>query len=76
MTALKLSICPNCGNKNLKKVRKAVTGVRQGKPYSAAAVDFYECPDCGERIYDPAAIRQIEHQSQVRTRHRPVRRIA
>ena len=76
MTRLKLTICPNCGNKNLKKVRKAVTGTRQGKRYSSPAVEFYECPDCGERIYDAAAIRQIEQHSHVRTKHRPARRIA
>ena len=76
MTKLKLSVCPNCGNKNLRKVRKAVTGTRQGKRYSAPAVEFYECPDCGERVYDPAAIRQIEQHSQARVGHRSTRRIA
>jgi YgiT-type zinc finger domain-containing protein len=76
MTRLKLTVCPNCGNKNLKKVRKTVTGTRQGKRYSAAQVEFYECPDCGERIYDPAAIRQIEEHSHVTLKHKPARRIA
>ena len=76
MARLKFSVCPNCGKKDLKKVRKAVTGRRQGKQYSAPAVEFYECPDCGERIYDPAAIRQIEQHSQISIRHKPARRIA
>jgi len=76
MVTLKLTDCPNCGNKNLKKVRKAVTGTRQGKRYSAPAVEFYECPDCGERIYDPTAIRQIEQHSHLSNRHRPAKRIA
>lgn len=60
MSRIKLSICPNCGSKNLKKVRKTVSTNRQGKRYSVPAVQFYECPDCGERIYDPTAMRQIE----------------
>lgn len=76
MTSLKLTVCPNCGNKNLKKVRKAVTGTRHGKRYAVSAVEFYECPDCGERIYDPAAIRQIEQHSHVRSKHRIARKIA
>lgn len=76
MIRLKLSVCPNCGNKNLKKVRKAVTGTRQGKRYSAPDVEFYECPDCGERIYEPSAIRQIEQHSHARVKQRPTRRIA
>jgi len=76
MTRLKLNVCPNCGNKNLKKVHKTVTGTRNGKRYSAPNVDYYECPDCGERIYDPAAIRQIEEHSHVPLKHKPARRIA
>lgn len=76
MTGLKLTVCPNCGNKNLKKVRKTVTGTRQGKRYSAPSVEFYECPDCGERVYDPAAVQQIEQYSHVAMKRRPTRRIA
>src|SRR5689334_9391123 len=67
MKRLKLSVCPNCGNKKLKRVRKAVTGTRQGKRYSVPSVEFYECPDCGERVYDPEAVRQIEQHSQTAT---------
>jgi YgiT-type zinc finger domain-containing protein len=76
MTRLKLSTCPTCGNKNLKKVRKAVTGTRQGKRYSAPNVEFYECHDCGEKIYDSSAIEQIEQHSHVRTKRRPARKTA
>ena len=76
MTRLKLTICPNCGNKNLKKVRKAVNGARQGKRYSAPDVEFYECPDCGERIYDPAAIGQVEEHSHTPLKHKSARKIA
>lgn len=76
MTRIKLSVCPNCSSKNLKKVRKTVSGTRQGKRYSVPAVEFYECPDCGERVYEPAAIRQIEQRSQARIRNRSAKRIA
>lgn len=76
MTKLKLTVCPNCGNKNLKKVRKTVSGTRHGKRYSAPDVEFYQCPDCGEQIYDPPAIRKIEEHSHVPLKHKPARRIA
>jgi len=76
VTKLKLTVCPTCGNKNLKKVRKAVTGTRQGKRYSARDVEFYECPDCGERIYDSSALQQIEQHSNVGTKRRSARRLA
>ena len=76
MTRIKLSVCPNCCSEKLKKVRKTVSGTRQGKRYSVPAVEFHECPDCGERIYDPTAMRQIEHRSHAGVRNRSVKRIA
>jgi YgiT-type zinc finger domain-containing protein len=76
MTRLKLSVCPTCGKKNLKRVRKTVSGTRQGKRYSVPGVEFYECPDCGEQIYDPTAMRQIEQRSHAGVRNRSVKRIA
>ena len=70
MTKLKLSICPTCGEENLKKVRRTVSGIRQGKKYSVPGVEFYECPDCGEHIYDPIAMRQIERGSGAGVRNK------
>ena len=75
MARIKLSVCPTCCSKNLKKVRKTVSGTRQGKRYSVPAVEFYECPDCGERIYDPTAMRQIEQRSHAGVRNISVKRI-
>jgi len=42
MVTLKLTVCPNCGNKNLKKVRKAVTGLARAndilhRPWSSTS---------------------------------------
>ena len=76
MTRIKLGVCPNCYGKNLKKVRKTVTGTREGKRYSIPAVEFYECPDCGEKVYDPAAMRQIEQRSHAHVKTRSAKRIS
>lgn len=76
MTRLKLSVCPTCGEKNLKKVRRTVSGTRQGKRYSVPGVQFYVCPDCGERIYDPVAMRQIERGAGIGVRNRSEKRMA
>ena len=76
MNSLKITVCPSCGSTNIKKVKKLVTGTRNGKRYSAPDIEFYECPDCGERVYDPAAIRRIEKHSNVTPRQRPARKIA
>ena len=76
MSRLILTVCPSCGGKNIKKVRKVVTGSRSGKPYTAPDIEFYECPDCGERVYDPPAMRQLEKHSKVLERRKPARKIA
>jgi YgiT-type zinc finger domain-containing protein len=76
MARIKLTVCPNCYSKNLKKVRRTVSGTRQGRRYSVPGVEFYECPDCGERIYDPTAMRQIEQASHAGFKNRSAKRIA
>jgi YgiT-type zinc finger domain-containing protein len=76
MNRIKLPVCPNCYSKNLKRVRKTVSGTHQGKSYSVPAVEFHECPDCGERVYDPAAMRQIEQHLHARNRNKSAKRIA
>jgi len=53
-----------------------VSGTRQGKRYSVPGVEFYECPDCDEQIYDPAAMRQIEQRSRIGVRNKSEKRIA
>ena len=70
MIRIKLTVCPNCYSKKLKKVRRTVSGTRLGKPYSVPGVEFFECPDCDERIYDPTAMRQIEPCSRADVRNR------
>ena len=55
--------CPTCGSKKLKKVRRDFAGEIQGQKYTVPDLEFYECADCGERIYDPQAMRKIEASS-------------
>jgi len=76
MSKLKITVCPSCGGKNIKKVRRVVTGNRQGKRYSAPDIEFYECSDCGERVYDPSAMRQIEKHSTAFLKRKSVRKTA
>jgi len=38
-------------------------GEFRGQPYTVPDLEFYECPDCGERIYDREAMRKIEAYS-------------
>jgi len=60
---LNITICPTCGGKNIKKVRRNWRGEYQGRTYIVPSLEFYECPDCKEHIYDRQAMRKIESHS-------------
>jgi YgiT-type zinc finger domain-containing protein len=60
---LKIKRCPTCGSGQIKKVKKDWKGEYQGKKYSVPSLTFYECPVCGERVYDRDAMRRIEERS-------------
>ncbi len=44
----------------MKKVRRDVVEEYRGQRYTVPKLGFHECPDCGERIYEPEAMRRIE----------------
>jgi len=57
---IKITICPTCGSSDIKKVKRDWTGNFKGQQYIVPSLEFYECPHCGERIFDRAAMRKIE----------------
>ena len=59
----KITKCPSCGSVKIKKVRRKWSGEYKGQSYTVANLEFYECPDCKEQIYDAAAMRAIEANS-------------
>ena len=64
--------CPTCGSRRIKKVAGKWSGKYEGKPYQVSAVEYYACPDCGELVYPPEAMRRIQHASPAYSR-RPAR---
>jgi YgiT-type zinc finger domain-containing protein len=62
---IKITICPTCGSDKIKKARRNWTGKAQGKTYNVPNLEYYECPDCGEKVYDREAMRKIEERSPV-----------
>ncbi len=62
-TQLKIKICPTCGSTKIKKMKKDWKGEYRGKKYSVPSLSFFECPDCGERVYDRDAMHRIEERS-------------
>jgi len=59
---LKITVCPECGGK-IKKVRQDWIGEYQGQEYVVPSLEYWECEDCGEKIYDREAMRKIEAHS-------------
>ncbi|MGD0654014.1 MAG: type II toxin-antitoxin system MqsA family antitoxin [Thermoguttaceae bacterium] len=55
--------CPSCGSNRIEKVRRNWQGEYQGHKYTVENLEFHECPDCGEKVYDREAMRAIEAQS-------------
>ncbi len=64
---LPLTKCPTCGSRKIKRVRRNWRGEVRGQAYVVPNLQFYECPSCGERVYDPEAVDKIEA-------HRPTSR--
>ena len=62
-TIINITVCPSCGSDNIHRQEGAVTGMYHGQLYVIPSISFYECPDCGEKIYDREAMRAIERSS-------------
>jgi YgiT-type zinc finger domain-containing protein len=60
---LKITICPTCGSRRIKAVKRNWTDEFDGQRYTVPNLAFHECPDCGERLFDRDAMRKIEAHS-------------
>lgn len=57
---IKITKCPTCGSSNIKKVKRDRIRNFKDQQYVVPSLEFHECPDCGEKIYDREAMRKIE----------------
>jgi YgiT-type zinc finger domain-containing protein len=77
MTKLNIKTCPSCDGKRIKRVRGNWAGNFKGETYTVPSLEYYECPDCGEKVYDREAMRQIEAHSpafkRAAAKRKPVR---
>lgn len=60
---IKITICPTCGSDKIEKVCRTWIGKAQGRTYPVPDLEYYECPDCDEKVYDREAMRKIEARS-------------
>ena len=59
----KITICPTCGSEKIKKLKKKWSSEFKGQKYSIPLLEYYECPDCNEKVYDRNAMQQIQEKS-------------
>jgi YgiT-type zinc finger domain-containing protein len=57
---LDIRTCPTCGSKRIRRVRRSVMRTVGEEKYLVPAVEFHECPDCGEKLYGHEAMRKLE----------------
>ena len=58
-----IKVCPTCGSEKIERVvRDAIRNFR-GQTYIVPALAFYDCPNCGEKVYDREAMLKIEAYS-------------
>ena len=60
---LQIKICPTCGSNKSKRVIRDLTRIYKERKYIVPMVEFYDCPNCGEKVYDHEAMLKIESHS-------------
>jgi len=58
-----IKTCPTCGSDKIQLVVKDIIRKYQDQTYTVPAVEFYECLNCGEKVYDRVAIKKVESYS-------------
>jgi YgiT-type zinc finger domain-containing protein len=60
---LQIKTCPTCGSDRIRRVVRDLTRTYRDQTYTVPAVEFYDCPVCGEKVYDREAMLKIEAYS-------------
>lgn len=63
ISKLQIKLCPNCGSEKIKLVVRDVTRKYKNQSYTVPAVAYYECLNCGEKVYDREAMLKIQAYS-------------
>ena len=67
---IRIDECPTCGSAKIKLVTRTLHREFKGEKYSVPDLTFYECPACGERLYDLDAMAKIEEFSPAYRKNR------
>jgi len=72
----KIKECPTCGSEKIRRVKRNVKRSYKGQEYVVPRLEFLECPDCNERVYDREAMRKMEAYSPAYQKQKPQRAVA
>lgn len=72
-TISRITVCPTCGSTKITKACRDWSGEFEGRSYTVPSLEFYECPVCGERVYDRDAMRKIQDHSPAFAKERTAR---
>jgi YgiT-type zinc finger domain-containing protein len=60
---LNIKMCPTCGSDKVKHMQKDWVGKYKETAYTVPSLNYFECTNCGEKIYDKEAMLRIEEKS-------------
>ncbi|PYS65794.1 MAG: hypothetical protein DMF74_02885 [Acidobacteria bacterium] len=66
--------CASCGSDKIRRMHRDWADEYEGIAYVVPDLEYYECPDCEERVYDRDAMRKIENYSPAFRRTQPKKR--
>jgi YgiT-type zinc finger domain-containing protein len=58
-----ISTCPACGSTAIRAVQEDWSDSYAGKTYVVRNLRYFHCAQCGEKVYDPSAMRRIQAAS-------------
>jgi YgiT-type zinc finger domain-containing protein len=65
---LSITRCPTCGSGSIRRVRRDLRREVRKQKYVVRGLEFHECPECGEKVFDRQAMRRIQAASPAYTR--------
>jgi YgiT-type zinc finger domain-containing protein len=60
---LNIKTCPTCGSRQIKRVRGPLKRKHNGRSFVVPNVEYFACPQCGEKLFVPAAMDKIQAAS-------------
>lgn len=72
---LQITECPSCASPRIKHVRKNLRRTWKGHAYVVPNLEHWQCPDCGEHVYDRDAMQRIEAHSPAYAKRRRAEKI-